>query len=181
MLLRLFSVFFALALSGCDSCSNPKETSKPPSSTSGPASGLAKSAIAASASAVSVSIAPPGAASLAPMPPGALTKFFPKDGAGGYKRVPAGEREGYAEAKLQKDGKEVAILSITDAERLAYMKAKFDGVTEKVGDFPVVKTDDTQTSVLVRDRFQVKVMSNMLDHEARKAILAMFDLAGLGA
>ena len=37
-----------------------------------------------------------------------------------------------------------------------------------------------QSTVLVKNRFQIKVSSQTLDHEARKAILATFDLKGLG-
>lgn len=156
----------AMLASGCSSCS--KEESK------------ATVADAAPAPPVTVNLSPAPKASAALMPAGALTKFLPKDGAGGYKRVISGEKEGYVEAKLQKDGKEVAIISITDAERMAYAKARFDGVTEKLLDYPLTKIGDSQSLVLVKDRFQVKVVSTTLDHEARKAILATFDLAGLG-
>jgi hypothetical protein len=169
--LRLYA-FSVLALlsNGCDSCAASREG--PNTSTRSDAATLAS---------VTISVAPADAAGVTPMPVGALSKFFPKDGDDGYKRVLSGEKEGYAEAKLSKDGKEVAILTITDAERLVYAKAKFEGATEKLGDLPVVVTGDTQTSVLVRGRFQVKVQSSVLGPGARKAILAKFDLAGLGA
>lgn len=134
--------------------------------------------------AAAIASAPPAdldaAGAVAPIPAGSLNKYFPKDGDGGYKRVFAADKEGYAEAKLQKDGKEVAIVSIADAERLAYAKAKFDGSTEKLDGFPVMAVGKNQSTVLVKNRFQVKVSSQTLDHEARKAILAMFDLKGLG-
>jgi hypothetical protein len=113
-------------------------------------------------------------------PAGTLNKFFPKDGEGGYKRVFAADKEGYAEAKLQKDGKEVAVLSISDAERLASAKAKFEGATEKLEGFPLMTVGKNQSTVLVKNRYQVKVSSQTLEHEARKAILATFDLKGLG-
>ena len=119
-----------------------------------------------------------GAVPLAPA--GMLNKFFPKDGEGGFKRVFAADKEGYAEAKLQKDGKEVAILSISDAERLAYAKAKFDGATDKLEGFPLMTVGKNQSTVLVKGRYQVKVTSQTLEHDARKAILATFDLKGLG-
>jgi hypothetical protein len=111
---------------------------------------------------------------------GALNKFFPKDGAGGFSRVFSADKEGYAEAKLQKDGKEVAQLVISDTARNPAVKGKFDGATEKVEGFPVTKFGNNQTTMLVKDRYQVKVSSPTLDHEARKAILATFDLKGLG-
>lgn len=131
-------------------------------------------------------VAPPqpadadGAAAVPLSPAGTLNKFFPKDGDGGYKRVFAADKEGYAEAKLLKDGKEVAVLSISDAERLAYAKAKFEGATEKLEGFPLMTVGKNQSTILVKNRFQVKVSSQTLEHDARKAILATFDLKGLG-
>lgn len=116
---------------------------------------------------------------LPPIPAGAFNKFFPKDGAGGNKRVFAADKEGFAEAKLQKDGKEIAVLAISDAQKLAFAKAKFGNATEKIDGFPVTTVGNNQTSALVKDRYQVKVTSQTLDHEARKAILATFDLKGL--
>jgi len=134
--------------------------------------------------AAAVASAPPAdvdAAGAVPLSPaGTLNKFFPKDGEGGYKRIFAADKEGYAEAKLQKDGKEVAVLSISDAERLAYAKAKFDGATEKLEGYPLMTVGKNQSTVLVKNRYQVKVSSPTLEHEARKAILATFDLKGLG-
>ena len=125
---------------------------------------------------VALPIAPPPAG---PIPAGAFNKSFPKDGEGGFTRVFAPDKEGYAEAKLLKGGKEVAVVSITDADRLAYAKAKYGSSTDKVDGFPIVQSGTNQTSALVKERFQVKVTSATLDHEARKAILATFDLKGL--
>jgi hypothetical protein len=127
---------------------------------------------------VTVTLAPPDAAPAAPT--GSLNKFFPKDGDGGYKRVFSADKEGYAEAKLQKDGKDVATISISDGDRLAAAKGKFEGATEKLEGFPLMTVGKNQSTVLVKDRYQVKVSSQTLDPEARKAVLAMFDLKGLG-
>lgn len=110
--------------------------------------------------------------------PGTLNKWFPADGANGYKRVFAADKPGYAEAKLQKDGKDVATISINDGVK-TFAKAKFDESTEKLEGFPLIKLGDTQSGVLVKDRYQVKVTSTTLDHEARKGILASFDLKGM--
>ncbi len=111
---------------------------------------------------------------------GSLNKFFPKDGDGGYKRVFTADKEGYAEAKLQKDGKDMAVLSISDASAIPAAKAKFEGATDKVDGYPLTTLGKTQSSVLVKDRYQVKVSSPTLDPDARKAILGTFDLKGLG-
>lgn len=133
----------------------------------------------AAASAVTVQISPSSAPTAPAVQAGILVKYFPKDGEGGYKRVHSADKEGYAEAKLQKDGKEIAILSIADADKLAYAKAKFESATEKLDGYPVVKIGNNQTSVLVKGRFLVKVSSQTLDDDARKAMLSKFDLKGL--
>ncbi|MBS2012734.1 MAG: hypothetical protein JST00_07605 [Deltaproteobacteria bacterium] len=109
---------------------------------------------------------------------GALNKYFPADGANGYKRVFAADKAGYAEAKLQKDGKDVATISINDGVK-PFAKAKFDETTDKLEGFPLLKMGENQSAVLVKDRYQVKVTSTTLDHEARKGILSSFDLKGM--
>lgn len=108
----------------------------------------------------------------------AFNKFFPPDGADG-KRVFTQEKEGYAEAKLQKDGKEVAVLSISDTSANPDAKKKFDGASDKVGGFPLTTLGSTMSSVLVKDRYQVRVSSQTLDAAARKDLLGKFDLPGL--
>lgn len=108
----------------------------------------------------------------------ALNKFFPGDGPDG-KRVFTQEKEGYAEAKLQKDGKDVATLSIADVSTNADAKKKYEGATDKVAGFPLTTLGNTMSSVLVKDRYQVRVSSPALDAGARKDLLGKFDLAGL--
>jgi hypothetical protein len=132
------------------------------------------------AAAALASATPTSAPTTSAAPSGSLNRFFPKDGDGGYKRVFTADKDGYAEAKLQKDGKDVATISVADSDQLAAAKSKFDGATEKLEGFPVVKVGNNQTSVLVKERYQVKVSSATLDHEARKVVLATFDLKGLG-
>jgi len=109
-----------------------------------------------------------------------LNKFFPADGVDGMKRVFTDEsKKGTSIAKLTKDGKEVATLAINDAlEDTAALK-KFESSTEKVAGYPVVKVGGNQTAALVRARYQVKVSSPTLDHEARKTWVQKFDLAGI--
>jgi hypothetical protein len=131
------------------------------------------------AAALAESAKPIVTASAPPQAGGALNKFFPADGEGGYTRVFTQEKDGFAEAKLKKDGKDVATASISDTRTNDEAKKKFEGVTEKVGAYPVIKVGNNQSSVLVADRYQVKISSPTLDHEARKALLAKFDLAGL--
>jgi hypothetical protein len=114
--------------------------------------------------------------------PGAnFNKAFPADGTDGYTRVFTQEKEGFAEAKLQKDGKDVATLAISDASADADAKGKFAKSTESVEGHPLVTVGKNQSALLVKDRYQVKVSSQTLDAEARKALLTKFDLKALAA
>src|SRR5690242_20483855 len=58
-------------------------------------------------------------------PGSAFNAFFPADGTDGMSRVFTQEKAGFAEAKLKKDGKEVATLSISDTAGEADARAKF--------------------------------------------------------
>jgi hypothetical protein len=143
-----------------------------------PTAAGADASTAAPSGAVSGAVAPPAAS--APRVAGeVLKKFFPKDGDDGYTRTFAANGEGLAEAKLEKGGKEVAGLYILDATRMAFARAKFADSKEQLDGLPVVE-GVAQSSVLVKDRYLVRVSSLTLDHTARKAILAKFDLKGLG-
>lgn len=124
---------------------------------------------------------PDAGAGLATGPTSTLKNYFPQDGAGGYTRVIRAGKDGYAEATLEKDGKEVAVLSISDAERMAYVKAKFESATDKVDGAPLLTVGKDLSMVLVKERFQIKVLSKTLDAEGRKAIIATFDLKGLAS
>ena len=109
----------------------------------------------------------------------AFNKMFPADGTDGYKRVFTQEKDGFAEAKLQKDGKDVATISLADSVNDATAKDKFAKSTEKLGAYPLVTVGKNQSAVLVKDRYQVKVSSQTLDAAARKTLLEKFDLAGI--
>ncbi|GAC1355366.1 MAG: hypothetical protein NVSMB47_08810 [Polyangiales bacterium] len=111
----------------------------------------------------------------------AFNKFFPADGAEGMQRVYTQEKEGFAEAKLQKDGKDVATLSISDTLNNADAKTKFASATEKVGAHPYMTVGKNQSTALVADRYQVKVSSQTLDEPTRKAWISRFDLSGLSS
>lgn len=112
-------------------------------------------------------------------PGSAFNKFFPADGTDGHSRVYTAEKAGFAEAKLKKDGKDVATLSISDTANEPDAKGKFASAGDKVKGFPLVTVGKNQSAVLVKDRYQVKVSSQSLDADARKAWLDRFDLAGL--
>lgn len=131
--------------------------------------------------AAAIASGPPPSASAAPVIEGsALNKRFPADGTDGYKRVFTQEKDGFAEAKLQKDGKDVATLSISDTNGTPDAKAKFEAATEKLeGKYPLVVVGKNQSSVLVAGRWQVKVSSQTLDAAQRSTLLTKFDLEGL--
>ncbi|MEH1932614.1 MAG: hypothetical protein V7L14_02565 [Nostoc sp.] len=86
-----------------------------------------------------------------------FNKLFP-DGGDGYQRVYTQEKKGFAEAKLKKGGKEVALLSISDTTSTPDAAAKFSKSTKKIGGYPAVEVGKTQTAILV-GKYQVKVLS----------------------
>lgn len=110
---------------------------------------------------------------------GKLNAFFPADGTDGYSRVFTQEKDGFVEAKLKKDGQDVATLSISDASSDEAVKGKFASSSDKVAGQPLVTVGKNQSAVLVNNKFQAKVSSQTLDPDARKALLSKFDLNGL--
>jgi hypothetical protein len=156
-------------------CKKDEPSAAPTTSASASASSASPSVTALASAAL-----PAPTASSAATPTGPLSRFLPKDGQDGWKRSGLIDNPGLAEVKLQKDGKDVATLQIVDAEKLHFQKAKFADVTDKLDGFPIMKIGADQSSVLVKDKYIVKVTSTTLDHEARKAILAKVDLKGLG-
>jgi hypothetical protein len=144
-----------------------------------------QAASAAAKSAEKKAEAPKDAPSAAPPPEkketGAFNKFFPADGVDGTKRVFSADKDGYAEAKLTKDSKEVALLSVTDLNGKDDEKKKFDAAKEKVNGNPVATFGKNKSMILVKSRYQVAVSSQTLDHEARKGWISKFDLNGISA
>jgi hypothetical protein len=108
-----------------------------------------------------------------------FNKFFPKPQAG-FDRVYTQEKKGFAEAKLKKDGKEVAMLSVSDTRSVPGAAAKYANATEKISGYPSVSVGNTQTSVLVGN-YQVKVMSKdpLFTKAERSNWIAKFDLKGI--
>ena len=111
---------------------------------------------------------------------GSSNKFFPPSG-GGYERVYTQEKKGFAEAKLKKNGKEMAVLAISDILNNPSAAKKFEKSSQKIGGYPAVSQGKTGTAVLVGDRFQVKVLSrdSSFSEGDRQAWLEKFDLKGL--
>ncbi|WAL61460.1 hypothetical protein [Thermocoleostomius sinensis] len=111
---------------------------------------------------------------------GTFNKFFPGS-MGSYEVVPAQEKKGFAEYKINQDGKTVAMLTINDTLSLPSAAAKYKTSTEKVAGYPAVDQGTTATGILVNDRYQVKVLSRdaSFTREDRVAWLQKFDLKGL--
>ncbi|WP_446405122.1 hypothetical protein [Coleofasciculus sp. C1-SOL-03] len=115
-----------------------------------------------------------------PLAGGQFNQFFP-NASGDYKRVFAQEKTGFAEAKLKQDGKDVAVLSINDLANNPSAAKKFQDSSKTIAGYPAVERGKTQTAILVRDRFQVKVQSrdDSFTPGDREAWLEQFDLQGL--
>lgn len=112
---------------------------------------------------------------------GEFNKFFPK-GEAGYKRVFSQEKKGFAEAKLNKDGKNVAVMSISDTISLPAAAKKYEKSTTTIKTYPLLEeTPLKSTGVLVNNRYQVKVASRDASFTAddRRAWLQKFNLDGL--
>jgi hypothetical protein len=106
--------------------------------------------------------------------------FFPKPGQG-YERVYTQEKKGFAEAKLKKDGKDLAMLAISDISSNPTAGQKFRQSSQTIGGYPAVELGTTQTALLVGDRYQVKVLSRdpSFGADQRATWLEKFDLKGL--
>ncbi|WP_416675189.1 hypothetical protein [Egbenema bharatensis] len=110
---------------------------------------------------------------------GDFNKYFPRSVAG-YNIVPYQEKNGFAEYKVNQDGKNVAMLAINDVldTPAAY---KFQNSAMTIAGYPAVEQGQTATAILVNDRYQVKVLSrdSSFTKEDRAAWIEKFDLAGL--
>jgi hypothetical protein len=112
---------------------------------------------------------------------GDFNKFFPQ-GDAGYARVFSQEKKGFAEAKLNKGGKNVAVMSISDTSSLPAAAKKYEKSTSKLGTYPLLDEAALKsTGVLVNNRYQVKVASRDPSFTAtdRQAWLQKFNLDGL--
>lgn len=92
------------------------------------------------------------------------------------------EKTGFAQASLQKDGREVAVLSVSDTVNNADAVEKFKASTKSVGGMPVVDVGEQGTAVLVADRFQVQVrsMDPEIGPDERQAWIEKFNLQAIG-
>ncbi|MBD0270215.1 MAG: hypothetical protein ICV77_18210 [Cyanobacteria bacterium Co-bin8] len=109
-----------------------------------------------------------------------FNQFFP-DSQGEYEVVPAQEKKGFAEYKLNQGGQTVAMLSINDTTSLPAAAAKYADATETIAGYPAVNQGTMATGLLVNDRYQVKVLSRSpsFTQEDRVEWLQKFDLVGI--
>jgi hypothetical protein len=110
-----------------------------------------------------------------------FNRFFPDSKS--YNVIPSQEKKGFAEYKVNKDGKTVAMLSINDTTSLPTAALKYKSSTSTVAGYPSVEQGTTTTGILVGDRYQVKVISRdpSFTQEERVAWLQRFDLNGLAS
>ncbi|BFM38978.1 hypothetical protein [Synechocystis sp. LKSZ1] len=108
--------------------------------------------------------------------------FFPPV-EGDYKRIYTQEKQGFAEAKLKRAGKEVAVLAISDVLNNPAAVQKFQTSSLTIAGYPAVQQGSMATALLVEGRYQVKVLSRDASFTAqdRKQWLEKFNLAGLAA
>ena len=111
---------------------------------------------------------------------GTFNRYFPDSG-DGYQRVYSQEKKGFAQAKLNRDGKEIAILSISDVSNNPSTVDKFQNSTNQIQGYPVVNQGSTGTALLVDDRYQVKIRSKdaSFTESDRTEWLGKFNLRGL--
>lgn len=153
---RFFVTCLLVSMLWVSGCSSPATTSSSPAPNNGAA--VSSQAIAGSQ----------------------FNKFFPTN-SNGFERVYTQEKDGFAEAKLKKDGRDLAMLAISDTISTPDAAQKFQQSSKKVGGYPAVEVGSTQTAVLVANRFQVKAISRDPNFTAadREAWLQKFDLNGL--
>jgi hypothetical protein len=109
-----------------------------------------------------------------------FNRLFPKS-SDGFSMVPSQEKLGFAEYKMNKGGKNVAVLSINDTISNPSAADKYKQSTAKIAGFPTVEQGSQGTGILVGDRFQVKAQSRdaSFTRQDRAAWLQKFDLNGL--
>lgn len=115
-----------------------------------------------------------------PVPGSALNKFFPGD-SDGFKRIFTQEKNGTSMANLNKDGKTVGTLSISDTAGNPSARDKFKSAGRSVAGYPATNDGMSGIAVLVGDRYQVKVRASgpTLSDSDLQNWVEKFDLAGL--
>lgn len=116
------------------------------------------------------------------LPGRAFNPFFPDD-EGDFDVVYAQEKQGFAQAKLKKERKDVAVLSVFDTASDPTVAEKYEQSSETLAGYPTVAIGSNGTAILVNERFQVQVRSSdeTFGPSDREAWLQKFDLDGLAS
>ncbi len=111
---------------------------------------------------------------------GSFNKFFPQ-AEDGFDVVFTQEKTGFAQAKLKRDGTDVAQLSITDTTNNPEAAEKYADSSDTLAGFPLAAIGSKGTGILVADRYQVQVRSldDSFTEFDRDDWLQKFDLDGL--
>lgn len=92
------------------------------------------------------------------------------------------EKTGFAQASLQKDGREVAVLSVSDTKNNPDAAEKFKDAQKMLAGMPIADVGEQGTAILVNDRFQVQVrsMDPLIGPQEREEWLTKFNLQAIG-
>jgi hypothetical protein len=113
---------------------------------------------------------------------GSLNRYFPKTEAP-FDLVYKQEKTGFVQASLQRQGKPVATLSISDTTSNPSAAQKYRGSGRSVAGYPAAAIGSQGTGILVAERFQVQVRSTdaSFTESDRETWLGRFDLSRLSA
>jgi hypothetical protein len=111
---------------------------------------------------------------------GDLNRFFPTVESP-FDIVFKQEKQGFAQASLQKDGQELAVLSISDTTNTPEARDKYASSDQNLDGNPLAAAGSKGTAILVSDRYQVQVrsMDPSFGEEERLEWLRKFDLKSL--
>jgi hypothetical protein len=92
------------------------------------------------------------------------------------------EKTGFAQASLQNDGREMAVLSVSDTKNNPSAADKYRDAQTQIAGQPRAEIDGNTTGVLAGDRYQVQIrsMDPAFGPQEREAWLAKFDLEAIG-
>lgn len=109
-----------------------------------------------------------------------FNRFFPQQ-EGDYDLVFKQEKQGFAQASLQQNGEELAVLSVMDTRSNPAARDKFSNAADAVAGYPLVEAGERTHALLVANRFQVQIQSvdPAFGKSARREWLGRFNLAGI--
>ena len=113
---------------------------------------------------------------------GEFNKFFPPV-SGEFDIIYTQEKAGFAQAKLEQNGAEMATFSVSDTANNPDAADKFQNAEFELAGYPLATVGSLGSAILVADRFQVQIRSKDDTFTAgdREAWLAEFDLDGIAS